>query len=416
MGNDLVFTNTLLHNAKDICLQYEQRQKDLALDGRLYNIFYVLGLWSEETKFHSVFLADLLNPKGWHAQGSIFLEEFLKILGLENYKYDSAEVEIEKNIGKISKDKLHGGRIDIFIRLKNPDDIPFSIIIENKIYAKDQINQLIRYKNFAENYYANNYKILYLSLDGKNPQKKSVGFDCERNKDPSKVFWTNIAYSIVIKKWIMQCIERVYNKPNIQIVIQHYYNLLTELIGEGGDKEMTSDIQNLLLENHNLLYAKRLVDEISSVENEIIINNFQQICTNISPKECTSFTFNLSPNDSSKWQEFSYTLKKSDIRIVFQFDGKFGENFFFGIPTDDNLNIETRNTIRHLTIGERKNQGHNKYWLWSYYCDEKIDDVDFCNWDILVYDLILNKPDQVQGYFENIINEIIQALKESGIL
>ena len=66
----------------------------------------------------------------------------------------------------ISEDKTKGGRIDIVIKLKET-----VIVIENKIYAPDQDNQLIRYKNeypFS--------KLYYLTLDGHFPHDKSINY------------------------------------------------------------------------------------------------------------------------------------------------------------------------------------------------------------------------------------------------
>lgn len=48
-----------------------------------FNIFSTLHKWHDERRLHSRFLATLLQPNGTHGQSSLFLEEFLNILGID---------------------------------------------------------------------------------------------------------------------------------------------------------------------------------------------------------------------------------------------------------------------------------------------------------------------------------------------
>ncbi len=111
-----------------------QRDKILQATGEKFNIFRVLNLSTSETRTHSAFLAELFNPKGSHGQGSVFLKLFVEQLGIKDFDFKSANVEIEKFAGYIDADYREGGRIDIVITDNNGQ----GIIIENKIYAGDQ--------------------------------------------------------------------------------------------------------------------------------------------------------------------------------------------------------------------------------------------------------------------------------------
>ncbi len=51
--------------------------------GEHFNLFSVLKIEGRENNTHSAFLAELLNPKGSHKQGSKFLELFLKLINKE---------------------------------------------------------------------------------------------------------------------------------------------------------------------------------------------------------------------------------------------------------------------------------------------------------------------------------------------
>ena len=82
---------------------------------------------------YSYFIYELLNPKGSHNQGDIFLKLFLKqILKEEEYK------EID-SIGNVQRETLtnKNRRIDFTIETSN-----LLIAIEMKIKAGDQENQL----------------------------------------------------------------------------------------------------------------------------------------------------------------------------------------------------------------------------------------------------------------------------------
>lgn len=98
-----------------------------------FNIFRNLGLTENQ---HSNFLKKMLSPRGSHNQGCLFLEEFLKTIGI-NYDCltsNSINVYTEKQAGK-------RGRIDLSLTIGDS-----TIIIENKINgAKDQSGQLYRY-------------------------------------------------------------------------------------------------------------------------------------------------------------------------------------------------------------------------------------------------------------------------------
>ena len=103
----------------------------------------MIELTSDEVRLHSKFLAELLNPKGSHGQGSKFLDLFIQQFDIKNVDSETSKVSVEESIG--NKTPTTGGRIDILIE----DTNKHTIIIENKIYASDQENQLLRYYNYS---------------------------------------------------------------------------------------------------------------------------------------------------------------------------------------------------------------------------------------------------------------------------
>ena len=137
----------ILNEVKPIVEKNKKYRIEKWKNGDFFNIFSILNIETDEVKTHSAFLAELLNPKGSHGQGNIFIDEFVKnILHINNLDTKNAEVTVEYSIGQITEDYKQGGRIDILIRFHKPD---FLILIENKIDAGDQPYQLFRYNSFA---------------------------------------------------------------------------------------------------------------------------------------------------------------------------------------------------------------------------------------------------------------------------
>lgn len=123
------------------------------------NIFRVLRMERDEVVMCR-FLADLLDHRGWHGRGTVFLESFLrtfvKEVNVKTVRLESTCVMTEYLID-------NGRRIDIM--LLNP---AFSLPVEAKINAGDQQGQCYDYVP-----YARNTKLIYLTKDGHAPSEWS---------------------------------------------------------------------------------------------------------------------------------------------------------------------------------------------------------------------------------------------------
>ena len=147
----------------------EKDKQERLKQGGFFNVFNTIGLRTEEVRLHSAFIAELLNPQGAHGLSKLFLQAFLKQMELPcDYVTDAKGIIKERYIGR--KTKTEGGIIDVII-----EDGNHAIIIENKIYAEDQENQLLRYNNYGRKQFPNGFKLVYLSLEGVEPDEKSLG-------------------------------------------------------------------------------------------------------------------------------------------------------------------------------------------------------------------------------------------------
>ncbi len=211
-----------------------------------FNIFSLLRKKNEEVLLHSRFIAELLNPNGTHGEGYIFLDLFLEIISdnFDNNYHGLITVEYEEYIGEINENYTKGGRIDIII--KHKDKPP--IIIENKIDADDQPNQLLRYHNHNPD-----SPIYYLTLFGLEPSDQALG---GVSIDKIKL----LSYRYDINKWISRCIEKASTKHGLRETLIQYLDLVNELTGNDIAMEEREEIIKLLGENENIISARKIVD------------------------------------------------------------------------------------------------------------------------------------------------------------
>src|SRR4051794_25880711 len=89
-----------------------------------FNLFSILRQEHDEVHLHSAFIAELLNPRGSHGRGCVFLQHFLAEL---NICADSALSDRNVSIEVEHRFPDHG-QIDVLLQL--PGRI---IVLENKI-------------------------------------------------------------------------------------------------------------------------------------------------------------------------------------------------------------------------------------------------------------------------------------------
>ncbi len=104
---------SIIQNVAAIGRVYE---KVVEATGENFNVFQILNLSTNETRTHSALLAEFLDPKGSHGQGSIFLELFLQKMNILDFDFNNAKVTKEKYAGSIDDNYLEGGRLDILLQ------------------------------------------------------------------------------------------------------------------------------------------------------------------------------------------------------------------------------------------------------------------------------------------------------------
>lgn len=274
-------------------------EKDIRQNGELFNVYSLLNIEHRENETHSILLADLLSPDGTHGQGKLFLDLFVETLTGEKHLFNKdVKVYREHFIGKINEDYTEGGRIDILIT-----DGKTTWIIENKIYAKDQENQLLRYKNAFPK-----AKIIYL--------KPAEYEECPN----PEIVDNNISYEKKISEWLEKIINNLEHKEYLRNSIKQYYNLVQNISFTGYTQKMNTEIQKEI--EANLEAAFKIKEQFDNVIFELYKVAFENLtkpyieCGEYEIIQNSYFNFTFT---KEKW-------KQTGLAISFRFDD-YNKNF-----------------------------------------------------------------------------------------
>ncbi len=218
-----------LNEISRVIEMYSRHRK---LSGEDFNIFSIMSMESDEVFTHSALLAELLNPNGSHGLGCKALQLFMQQFLDPDYKmnFHNAICKKEDHIGFTNANKTEGGRVDILVK----DSEGNVIIIENKIYAAEQLNQLARYKKQYPQ-----AELFYLTLDGKESDQNIAGDDIPK-------IYRNLSYGKDIIPWISSCAELAYNKPMLREVLNQYIFLLKKLTNQTTNSEMADQLTEII--------------------------------------------------------------------------------------------------------------------------------------------------------------------------
>jgi PD-(D/E)XK nuclease superfamily len=215
--------------AKDYCVIKDEWRQYNKKEAESFNIFKILGLTHYEVSTHSSFLRELLDSDGSHGQGNLFFNKFLVMLAGKNViEKDDIAYYTNRRYDDylcVAEHVIDTGRIDIIVSRPNKIN-PFYIIIENKIYAADQESQIERYWQWLDKIEIplTRKKILYLTLQGKKPEKESINVEQRENLEKIGILHY-ISYEKDIKKWLQE-LNNVIESNKVKYTINQYLDTI----------------------------------------------------------------------------------------------------------------------------------------------------------------------------------------------
>ena len=287
-----------------------------AASGEAFNLFEILNIGSLEVGTHSPVIAELLSPKGRHGLGDRFLRLFVFRFKL-SLDCANTHVRQEHYLGPVTE--TSGGRIDIFLR----DIREQIVVIENKIYAADQPNQISRYRNDLPS-----AQIVYLTLDGHAPAGSG---------DVTTRTVHCLSYATDIIPWLEDCRQQAVGAPLVRETITQYINLIKRLTGQSANSRMNKEITEIVTRDEESIAAYfELVQSKTAVIRKVmdrLRSDAEQIAADLQLKLGFS-SDELLVKESTFWF-WDERMKASNITISFQFQVPDHRQLNFGVSYCD---------------------------------------------------------------------------------
>jgi len=356
----------------------QNKQKQRGLNN--YNILTSVLSKSDEVRLHSRMIFSLLNPNGTHYQSSLFLEKFLNTLHINNFKLNLQNCSIYKEYQNI----------DLYIT-----DGDKHIIIENKVYAKEQKNQIKRYIEIIE---AENQKlseedifVIYLSLDKEKPTSYSLGdLYIENNfikrKSEKIARFKSIHYNKEILNWLKSSQYEVQNITNLNEVFNQYIDVVKMLNNQYKDKVM--NLSDYIKKNKSMYkMAVEIQSELPKIRKNIVESFFEKIKSSLQSELGKDWTIEI-VGDLSKRYDTPLRIYKEEwlsksLIFAFEFD-KF--NYYVGyfgiVKENDKLDIPAEFKSKLKELNPKFQEA--PWWLHLESLPDKIE--DFAEYIILDVD------------------------------
>jgi hypothetical protein len=313
----VVFRKSIIDNSK------RELNEKLALN------FSVFSYIKFDEVSMSVLFRDLLDVKGEHGQGDLFLNEFIKMLQSKlkielpyNLDHNLYSVNTEVQTKRIENSLR---KIDIVLSWGQL----FAIGIENKPYDKDQPNQLSDYADHLETHYHDNYLLVYLS--DWEPSSESISDEkMELLKEKNR--FVRINFLDDLASWLQASREKT-KALKIQFFIDDL--ILKIMEREGATKHADSEFVDFILSTQeNLAAAFEVAHAMPSLKQQLALDWVNQFI-----KELTSRTE----------RHFKFENKTESGRINLEIkDDSWGSNYcglfdldssglFYSLVCDENM-------------------------------------------------------------------------------
>ena len=302
-----------------------------------YNIFTLFHKFSDEVNLHSNFIASLLDPNGDHYKGDLFLKLFLETCGIDDFSIDTSRATVFKEFK----------HIDIYI-----SDGKKYIILENKVYAKDQPTQIARYIKAIQNKDTEDEDIcvLYLHPDGELPKENSLGGyklnqdNTKLEKDGSIINFKVISYGKEILEWIDKCKNEVSNITDLNVFLSQYKDVIEMIYNRYKriDKMETANLVEIFKENYTAVSEiannyqetrKKIIDEFFKNAKDILENDLKdKYSIELNSVAYRPIVIKNTTSQDEKWKKFYFTVE-------FQKSSTYSMPFVGFRRVDENIDV-----------------------------------------------------------------------------
>jgi hypothetical protein len=298
MDEQTLIQNTalLLQHSTEIIKNYDELYRKT---GMRYNIFKIARISEKEVIMCRV-IADLLNPKGSHYKGDVYLKLFWNIVfgKIENcpkLNTSNAVITTEYSIEA-------NRRIDIVI-----EDGSIFVPIEVKIWAREQGGQVKDYAKYSQKKNGEKHiPVLYLTLYG---EPSETAGDSE---------YISISFHEDILRWLEKCLKtnETENTPPVREITKQLIEAIRSILGYTEDRDMNKAISDLILQSDETI---RAAAEIENALNAIDDEKWEVFKSVIFEKVKTQFS-DAFICDWDDWCAISVPIKKGAYTLYVNYD------------------------------------------------------------------------------------------------
>ena len=345
-----------------------QREKTELYDSNRFNPFQFMR--TDEMGLSKI-LAFLLDPKGAHGQGDLFLNSFLKFINKHQFlAYEKVNIYLEK---PTNRNRRH----DIFIEGLLDNKRVWAISIENKLQgAVDQKGQMNDYAEDLKNYTSESYFLIYLPVFNDNPSKESI----------SEEHWseliTNKKAMILSASMIMQWLD---NTVIIAPAVKQFCNDFKKFLSEDvmGNTQDTNDLVTYLLDNEQALdSALKVIDTTNTLYEklgDILVEQLTEKFKRYYP-DLKAFKFECCKVRHHSNSLFGISIQRDDVNfgVAIEFGKTWLEDCYYGFYCHKKVHPQLYQYLHNCFSDLRDNMGlkSNQWWIgWKSF------DEAYINWD-----------------------------------
>ena len=255
----------LIGQVADIVEEYRSKREQIGLN---YNVFTLMDIERREEETHEYMIYSILNYRNSDRRKE-FIEQFLISMGIpKSFLREQWTVEREYYTEK-------HGRLDLFFKPSGHGKK--CVVVELKVDAEDQPRQLKRYEDYVRACRYQDYRIIYLTLDGRDPEEQSY----EGMVHPEWLMRKSFGEDVL--NWLEGCIEICQDKNVDAGFMQQYWILLKKLTEE--DK-MGNDVAKLIKSSRELRACLEIEQALHEIKGQILYDFMDAIYHEMKIKRC----------------------------------------------------------------------------------------------------------------------------------
>jgi hypothetical protein len=260
------------------------RQEDQVRNRQQAFRFRVFDFFRPQENTLSGILSDLLDPRGRHGQGKVFLDCFLKCINHPELAEVSNRAAVRYQ--DTSYWAAGGGIPDITVDLDG-----YLICIENKPFACDQRDQLETYRWSMENRRRQRFCLVYLSGTGAPPT--SIAEQTRQDLEKAGRFRV-IPYATALRQWLEDC-RNSSQAPKIRWFLDEFVDYLKFTFQDGGimsgDKSV---IIQAAFQNSERLAAALLTGSVyEDIKLQLVKRRFEDVRGRLETECGAGWEFNI---------------------------------------------------------------------------------------------------------------------------